>query len=275
MTRPPRPELILLLALANASCAVAQPSTWLEPSLAAPLIQLPSEGRIFHDSTASTQGLFVQGANLVESTGGYGTSTLRIVSRATGEHEIRVNLPARFFGEGIAQLGDRIYQLTWREQTGFIYAAATLEQVGTFRYAGEGWGLATDGESLILSDGSDVLRFLDPETLETDSTVAVRDGERPIRQLNELEWIEGKVWANVLLEDRIAVIDPATGVVDGWIDLRPFLPSSRSYNSTTLSNGIAYDPANHRVYLTGKLWPHIEIVEFPADGELFTGDLSP
>ncbi len=254
---------VVTLALIGPSCGAAQPSGWLEQPGTAPVAQLTSIGSIPHDSTAYTQGLFFRDGQLIESTGGYGTSTVRVISAETGRTEIRLHLPARYFGEGIAQLRDRIYLLTWREQTGFVFDAATLEQVGTFRYPGEGWGLTTDGESLILSDGSDVLRFLDPVTFEPTRMLTVVDGSRAVRQLNELEWVEGEVWANILLEDRIAVIDPITGAVNRWIDLRPLIPARRRYDPATVSNGIAYDAATRRVYLTGKLWPYIQIVELP------------
>lgn len=247
--------------LVGPGCAVAQPSNWLEEPAIAPVVRPVIVGAIPHDSTAYTQGLFFADGQLVESTGGYGTSTVRVISPRTGSAEIRLHLPARYFGEGAARLGDRIYHLTWRERTGFIYDVSTLAQVGTFQYSGEGWGLTTDGASLILSDGSDVLRFLDPTTFATTRTLAVFDGRRPVRQLNELEWIEGELWANVLLEDRIAVIDPASGVVSRWIDLQPAVPARRRYDPAAVSNGIAYDAATRRVYVTGKLWPHIQILE--------------
>ncbi|OGI61478.1 MAG: glutamine cyclotransferase [Candidatus Muproteobacteria bacterium RBG_16_60_9] len=205
-----------------------------------------------HDPNAYTQGLTVKDGVLYESTGRYGASSLRIVDLATGRIEKSVNLPAKYFGEGIAVLGDRLFQLTWREHIGFIYDRHTLARLGEFSYDGEGWGLTTDGRSLILSDGTDRLRFLDAQSFRVHRTLKVRDRGEPLRNLNELELVNGEILANVWQSNAIARIDPDTGQVRGWIDLRGLLNVD---TADAVLNGIAYDEARDRLFVTGKLWP--------------------
>ncbi len=210
-----------------------------------------------HDPAAFTQGLLFDEGILYEGTGLYGRSTLRRVVLESGEVEQMTALPASFFGEGITIVGERIYQLTWREQTGFVYNKETFEVQQQFAYATEGWGLTFDGARLIMSDGSARLRFWDPETLAEIGTVDVYDATGPIARLNELEYIDGEVFANIWQTDRIARIDPTTGQVVGWIDLSGLLAPEDRTISTDVLNGIAYLPEGNRLFVTGKLWPKL------------------
>jgi glutaminyl-peptide cyclotransferase len=220
-----------------------------------------------HDPGAFTQGLVYLDGTLYEATGssGEGPSSLRRVELATGAVQDRHDLASEHFGEGIAVVGDRIVQLTWQSQTGFVYDRATFRQLGTFRYSGEGWGLAYDGRRLIMSDGTDRLRFLDPNTFVEAGSVLVRDGGHPVDQLNELEYVDGQVYANVWRTDRIVRIDPATGQVTATVDLAGLLPAAdRAGGHVDVLNGIAYDADSDRLLVTGKLWPklfEIELVE--------------
>lgn len=225
-----------------------------------------------HDPNAFTQGLQFHNGYLYESTGFHGRSTLRRVELETGQVVRLINLPAKYFGEGIAIVEDRIYMLTWREQTGFVFDRATFEVVKQFSYEGEGWGLAYDGTHLIMSDGTARLRFLDPVTCEVVKIVEVQEEDQPIRRLNELVWINGELWANVFPTYRIVRINPVTGQVRGWIDLRGILtPALQQGRRVDVMNGIAYDAENDRIFVTGKLWPvlfEIELVERSATAPL-------
>jgi glutamine cyclotransferase len=216
-----------------------------------------------HDPDAYTQGLAYVDGGFFESTGIYGASTVRRLEAATGEIAALRDLDARFFGEGLAHLDGLIYQLTWREGVGFVYDASTLEPVGSFRYDGEGWGLTTDGAALILSDGTYRLRFLDPATFEVTRTIEVDDGGRLVSSLNELEWVDGEIWANIYLEDNIARIDPATGQVRGWVNVRGMLSALERMRGAEVANGIAYDSVSGRLWVTGKKWPRIFEVRTP------------
>lgn len=214
-----------------------------------------------HDSDAFTQGLIYRDGFLYESTGQYGESTLRKVEIETGKVLQKHNVPKEFFAEGIAVLKDRIYQLTWREQKGFIYDIPTLKPVSEFRYSGEGWGLTEDDKNLILSDGTHVIRFLDPETFETVRTIVVKDENgQPLMQINELEYVKGEIWANIWHSEQIgkpnhiARISPATGELLGWIDLSGISPDDTNRDTENTMNGIAYDEAGDRIFVTGKNW---------------------
>jgi len=154
-------------------------------------------------------------------------------------------------------LNGKIYQLTWMHEIGFIYDAQKLERVGEFKYNGEGWGIATDGRSLIISDGSNRLRFLDPDSFQVTKTIAVLDGKVPIDQLNELEYVNGEIYANIWHNDRVATIDPQNGRVTGWIDLTGLLQPGDVHDPEAVLNGIAYDQAGDRLFVTGKLWPRL------------------
>jgi glutamine cyclotransferase len=210
-----------------------------------------------HDRAAFTQGLVLHDGKFLESTGQYGQSSLRRVEMETGRVLQKVDVAPQYFAEGMTLLGGKIYQLTWENQLGFIYDPATFERTGTFRYDGQGWGLTSDGRSLILSDGTSQLRFIDPETFAVRRTVNVTDRGRPVRDLNELEYVKGEIFANVWHMDRIARIDPETGRVTGWIDLSGLLPPAERGGSEAVLNGIAYDADADRLFVTGKLWPKL------------------
>jgi glutaminyl-peptide cyclotransferase len=214
-----------------------------------------------HDRSAYTQGFLFRDGYFYESTGLYGRSSVRRVEVETGEVVARHDLPREYFGEGLAALDGLLYQLTWREQTGFIYHVETLEPLGTFRYEGEGWGLTTDGSHLIMSDGTYRLRFLDPTSFQVVHTLEVRDGERLVGRLNELAWVQGEVWANVWQTDEIARIDPATGRVLGWLDVAGLVSRWDRLRGAEVANGIAYDSLTQRTWVTGKRWPRVFEVE--------------
>ena len=210
-----------------------------------------------HDPAAFTQGLVFVDGNLYEGTGLFGESTLREVDLATGSVLRSHSLAAQFFGEGIAAYGDRLVQLTWRSQVGFVYDRKSFRLIHQFTYPTEGWGLTYDGRRLVLSDGTATLRFLDPLSYEVLGSIAVRDDQNPVALLNELEYVEGEVYANVWQTDRIARISPKTGEVVAWIDLSGLLARENYTGRTDVLNGIAYDAKNGRLFVTGKLWPRV------------------
>ncbi|HEX2080699.1 MAG TPA: glutaminyl-peptide cyclotransferase [Longimicrobium sp.] len=228
----------------------------------APVVGVQQVRSYPHDSTAFTQGLVWRNGRLYESTGRYGQSSLRLVELETGRVLQRVDLGQQYFAEGLAALGDSLYQLTWKEGVAFVYDAATLRGVGQVQYAGEGWGLTSDGRRLIVSDGSSYLTFIQPSTFQIDTTLRVTDGGQPVDQLNELEWVRGEVWANVWHTPHIVRIDPATGRVKGRLDLTELLPVARDPES--VPNGIAYDEAGNRLLVTGKLWPRVYEISIPS-----------
>ncbi|HSD47331.1 MAG TPA: glutaminyl-peptide cyclotransferase [Pyrinomonadaceae bacterium] len=210
-----------------------------------------------HDRGAFTQGLIFADGKLYEGTGQVGSSSLRLIEPQTGKVLKKVDVPEPYFAEGITLLNGKIYQLTWQHGIGFIYDAQNLEQTGRFEYNGEGWGITTDGRSLIMSDGSNRLKFLDPDSFRVTKTIAVLDGSRPIPELNELEYVNGEIYANIWHDDRIVTIDPQNGRVTGWIDLAGLLPPGDVTDPEAVLNGIAYDPNGKRLFVTGKLWPRL------------------
>lgn len=213
-----------------------------------------------HDTSGYTQGLIYHGnGRLFESTGRYGHSELRQVDLKTGTVEQRIPLPATRFGEGLTSLGGKLYQLTWHEQIAYLYDVAAFELIDSIPYRGEGWGLATDGTSLIVSDGSDSLRFVDPETFTIRRTVKVRFSSRePADKLNELEYIGGELFANVYQSDWILRIDPEDGTVLEVIDLSRLLPAySAKKTEEDVLNGIAFDQTTGHLLVTGKRWPRL------------------
>lgn len=215
-----------------------------------------------HDPKAFTQGLVFDGGFLYEGTGLHGESTLRKVELKSGRVVKRFELPSRFFGEGITVFGEYIIQTTWRSNVAFVYDKRSFELRQTFVYPTEAWGLTHNGRHLILSDGTATLRYLDPQTFREVDRIEVYDGKNPVSHLNELEFVRGEILANVWKTDRIARIAPESGRVTGWIDLSGILKSSRGVD---VLNGIAYDAANDRLFVTGKLWPKLfEIDIVPA-----------
>jgi glutamine cyclotransferase len=213
-----------------------------------------------HDTTAFTQGLVVTDGRLLEGTGVEGRSEVREVDRATGRVRRRAALPRPMFGEGIAVVGRRLFQLTWKHGRGYVYDAGTLAPVDSFSYTGEGWGLASDGRRLYLSDGTSHIRVIDPSGFRVERTFQVQEVNRPVWMLNELEWVRGELWANVYQTDLIARIDPASGRVLGWLDVSGLLtPAERRAAAERggVANGIAFDSARQRLLVTGKLWPRI------------------
>jgi glutamine cyclotransferase len=213
-----------------------------------------------HDAKAFTQGLvFDAEGQLYEGTGLHGESTLRKVDLKTGipDDKAYFSLHQQYFGEGIAVVGDNIFQLTWRNQVAFVFDRHSFKFLRSFPYRGEGWGLAYDGTHLIMSDGSSRLRFIDPKTFLTVSRLRVMDGKREISKLNELEYVEGEIYANVWHSDRIARISPKTGKVLGWIDLAGLIKPSEVDHEEAVLNGIAYDARNKKLYVTGKNWPKL------------------
>lgn len=219
-----------------------------------------------HDRTAFTQGLVYLDGFLYEGTGLKGQSTIRKVKLETGEVLQQRRLDEQYFGEGIAVWENRLIQLTWQSEIGFVYDLATFEPSSRFSYEGEGWGLTHDGSRLIMSDGSPALRFLDPTTLKETGRLTVRDGKMPVEDLNELEFVKGEILANVWNTRRIARISPTTGQVTGWIDFTDLLPP-RAAAGTDVMNGIAYDAAGDRLFVTGKLWPRLFEVRIIAGAD--------
>jgi len=213
-----------------------------------------------HDSLAYTQGLVARDSVLLESTGLEGHSDIRTVDRATGKMLKRALLPDSEFGEGIASIGNRVYQLTWQSGRGRVYDAHTLAVVDSFTYDGEGWGLATDDTLLYMTDGTSGVRVIDPNGFRVVRRIRVTEAGEGVHMLNELEWVRGELWANVYETSLVARIDPATGRVVGWVDLAMLLPEAqrdRLKDRGGVANGIAYDRATDRVLVTGKYWPYL------------------
>ena len=209
-----------------------------------------------HDPQAFTQGLIFRDGMLYESTGVNGQSSLRKVRLETGEVLQRINIDGRYFAEGMTDWGNRLIQLTYTTKIGFVYDISSFALQRTFDYTGQGWGLTHDAKRLIMSDGTPALRFLDPETLRETGRVTVKDGTKPIENLNELEWVKGEIFANVWLTDRIAIIAPDSGRVTAWLDLASIRGPVRSGTDDVL-NGIAYDAARDRLFVTGKYWSRL------------------
>ena len=218
-----------------------------------------------HDTSAFTEGLTYANSTLYESTGLYGDSTLRRIDLQTGNVEQKKDLSAQFFGEGITAVNDTIVQLTWREHVGFVYDMNSFNILRNFTYPTEGWGLTYDGSRLIMSDGSDNLYFIDPVTYQSDGHIQVHDGATSISNLNELEYVNGDVYANIWHQQKIAVINLQTGQVKAWIDLTG-LQGSIVFSSEEVLNGIAYDSGNGRLFVTGKDWPQLFEINLVSSG---------
>lgn len=210
-----------------------------------------------HDPTAYTQGLFFEKGVLYESTGQYGQSSFRKVDLETGAVLQRVNFDSKYFIEGSCVLNGMLYVLTWMENVCLVYDINSLQQVGQLRNPREGWGLTTDGKDLIMSDGTTMIYFLDPNTFFDKRSIEVKRDGKPITYINELEYIDGKIWANVYLSEEILIINPSTGVVEGVIDFAGIYPMSERPAKADVFNGIAYNPITKKIYVTGKLWTKI------------------
>ena len=240
-------------------------------------LQLKTIATYPHDNQAFTQGLFYENGFLYESTGEYGASTLRKVEPSTGKVVQRVPLRPQYFAEGLERIDDRIFQLTWQEGYCIVYDKETFEFKGHFRYSGEGWGLTYDGEHLIMSDGSSYLRFFDTRNFKQKRKLQVLDRNAqtkktvPIKNMNELEFVRGEIWANIWQSNNIVRIDPKTGEVIGWIDCSVFVPEQYKaelagpvHGRNHVLNGIAFDPNTNKLYITGKKWPvlyEVQIVD--------------
>jgi glutamine cyclotransferase len=222
-----------------------------------------------HDQHAFTQGLIYLDGHLYESTGIQGQSSLREEDLETGRILRMQLVPDQYFAEGLTDWKDTLIQLTWQSHVAFIYDRATFRLLRTLHYEGEGWGLTHDAKALILSDGTATLRFFDPETFKETRRITVTDHGKPVKYLNELEYIHGEIYANVWHSDGIARIAPATGRVIGWIDLKGLIPRDQLANDEAVLNGIAYDAAHNRLFVTGKLWPKVfEITVVPESAKV-------
>lgn len=258
--------LIALVALAVVALAPGLVSAQSENPMTRPVPLLVPEVISVrdHDPNAWIQGLVLDEGLFYESTGRYGESTLRAVDPATGEVEQQIDLPEEYFGEGLALVDDRLIQLTWKESTALVYDAETFEQVSTFEYEGEGWGLCYDGEWLYMTDGTPFIDLRDPETFELVFSGAVTLQGQPVANLNELECVGDFLYANVWQTDYIVRIDKSNGVVTGVIDASSLLTEEEraSLESGAVLNGIAYDPEKDVFLITGKLWPKLFEVRF-------------
>ncbi len=243
---------LLILAAALATCACGPGS----------LAEIPEYGYEVahtypHDPMAFTEGLFYLDGFLYESTGLEGQSSIRKVRLETGEVIQKRDIPG-YFGEGIINWKDKLIELTYRAEVGFVYDLAGFKLQRQFEYPGEGWALTQDGKRIIMSDGTPEIRFWDPETLKETGRITVTDHGQPVKNVNELEWIKDEIYANVWMTERIARIDPGSGKVIGWIDLTGLLnPSDRINGQTDVMNGIAYDAKGDRIFVTGKRWPKL------------------
>ncbi|NSW93344.1 MAG: glutaminyl-peptide cyclotransferase [Bacteroidales bacterium] len=218
-----------------------------------------------HDAEAFTQGLFYHDGRLYEGTGQEAGSSLREVELETGRVIRQINLDPSLFGEGITLYKDRIYQVTWQNKVGFVYERATFNLINKIYYQTQGWGLTTVGDRIAMSDGSNIIYFYEPELFTVESRIEVYDNEKAVDQLNELEYINGEIWANIWMTDLIARIDPITGKVNSYIDLSMIFPDSKRIEvNADVLNGIAYDESGNRIFVTGKRWPklyEIRVVE--------------
>jgi len=244
--------VLLLAAVATCACGPATQAG------AIPEYSYQVVHTFHHDPDAFTQGLFYLDGVLYEGTGLNGESTIRKVKLETGEVLQKRDIPDLYFGEGIVNWKDRLLEITWQAQLGFIYDLSSFAPKGQFGYPGAGWGLTQDGKRIFMSDGSAQIRFWDPETLKETGRITVTADGQPVAELNELEWVKGEIYANIWQTDRIARINPTNGKVTGWIDLRGLLsPQDYIPQRTDVLNGIAYDAQRDRLFVTGKRWPKL------------------
>ena len=248
---------LLMLSLSGCAQSAPQQEQQAQPRAPEPPVASARIVREYpHDRGAFTQGLFWRDGRLWESTGLIGSSTIREVDLETGRVLRSADIPAGLFGEGIVDWGDEIVSITWQDGIGFRWDRRTFRRTGTFRYSHEGWGLTRDSRHIIMSDGTPTLRFLDPATMSEVRRVAVTSAGQPVANLNELEFVDGEILANVWMTTRIARIDPATGRVTGWIELEPLARANGGGEDDVL-NGIAWDAAGRRLFVTGKNWPRL------------------
>ena len=259
--------LLLPLAVLFACGGRANSSAMAASEVAQPAIITPKKYNYIirntypHQRSSYTQGLFWYDGSLWESVGEYGHSKMMRVELESGRAMKSVSLPKREFGEGAVLLDSTIYQITWREGVAHLYDVPSLKERTTIRYSGEGWGIATDGKWLYMSDGTDKIYKLDPATFKRVATIAVTFNGQALGMINEMEWIDGKLWANVYLTESIVVIDPATGQIEGVLDLTGLLSEAEMEPTTDVLNGIAYDEATGRIFITGKKWPKLFEIE--------------
>lgn len=258
---PPRGRTLFLATLAGGSILGLVCLMFFSPLPAGPPKAMVSDVEIVkeypHDVEAYCQGLIFDNGELLETTGLNGQSTVRRVELATGKVLKKVDLDKRLFGEGATLLDGKLFQVTWKTGEGFVYNAETFEVEKTFHYKGEGWGLTNDGKQLIMSDGSSILRFIDPKTLKIVKRLEVRQQNRPVDKLNELEFVDGEIYANIWYDDEIVRISPTTGKVLGRIDLSGLVAASGRADRDCVLNGIAWDAKDRRLFVTGKLWPKL------------------
>lgn len=254
-------RILLSLVLGGVTVALAQAPTLPPPPLPVQQLKVEVIKSYPHDPQAFTQGLLLYGQSLFESTGLEGRSTLREVDLESGRVLRKIDVPLPYFAEGLALAGDRLFQLTWQHGTAFIYDAFSFSERTRVSYGGEGWGLTYDGQHLIMSDGSDELSVRDPNSFREERRIKVSVDGKPLRRLNELEWVDHRIYANIWTKPTIAVIDESTGRVAAMIDASGLLRPEESANADVL-NGIAYDPKSGEFLITGKLWPKLFRVRF-------------
>lgn len=254
-------RLAAALLFGVAACAEAPATRQQTAPDAAPVQGYRIVATFPHDPGAFTQGLLWRDGRLYESTGLIGQSTIREVDLATGRVVRRAETPPGLFGEGLVDWGDELISITWQDGIGFRWDRATFRRTGSWRYAHEGWGLTRDERHIVMSDGTPVLRFLDPATMREVRRVTVTAAGQPVARLNELEYVDGELLANVWMTSRIARIDPATGNVIAWIELGPLVRENGGGGADNVLNGIAWDPAGQRLFVTGKNWPRLYQIE--------------
>ena len=256
--------ILILLSAATVACAGRQTQRAHAATQEPVTYSYRVKAEYPHAADSYTQGLQYVDGRLLEGTGQNGQSRLLYADLESGRTQLIASLPNSEFGEGVTLLGDKIYQLTWMNNAAHVYDRRSGRKIADLHYPGEGWGLTTDGTDLYMSNGTENIYRLDPDTFRRKATVSVTLNGRPLRYLNELEWIEGRIWANVYTTDMIVIIDPATGVVEGVVDLTGLLPQQYATPQTDVLNGIAYDSESKRIFVTGKNWSklfEIELVE--------------
>ena len=242
----------LLACLAIAGCAITSCQKAVPDTLGYQIVSTRP-----HDSSAYTQGLQLTGGRLFESTGQYGESTVREIDPTTGQVIRKRPLAKTVFGEGLTVIGNEMWVLTWKENTVYVLEPDTFKPIRTHTYQGEGWGLTTDGKQLVMSDGSATLKFINPRDFSVIKTLEVKDGRSSVTNLNELEWIDGQIFANIYQTTKIARISPESGLVTGWLDLAGLKNQLSKPNRADVLNGIAHDPATGHFLVTGKYWPQM------------------